>query len=237
MARTRSDARRWMRQGSALVAGALAGMDDADFTAPTELSGWSRAHLVAHLSANAEAVGRLVHWAATGEPTPMYTSMDQRAADIEAGSQRAGTDLTEWFARSDAELDQAMEALSEEQWAADVVTAQGRTVPASETPWMRSREVMVHAVDLGAGVAFADLPADFLVALCDDIAGKRSTGPGPALVAVSSDADGRWVIEGEGDPVTVTGTLADLTAYLSGRGSGRVAAADGSAAPVLPAWL
>ena len=86
MARTRADARRWMQLGATLVSGALAGIDDSEFTSPTELPGWTRAHVVAHLSANAEAVGRLVHWAATGEPTPMYSSMEQRNADIESGS-------------------------------------------------------------------------------------------------------------------------------------------------------
>ena len=127
-----------MQQGATLVSGALAGLDEAAFTAPTELPGWTRGHLAAHLSANAEAVGRLVHWAATGEPTPMYLSSDQRAADIEAGSHRSGAELTAWFDESASRLDSGMEALTEEQWQADVVTAQGRTVPASETPWMRA---------------------------------------------------------------------------------------------------
>ena len=44
---------------------------------------------------------------------------------------------------------------------------------AAETPWMRSREVMVHAVDLATGLTFADLPEDFLAALRADITVKR----------------------------------------------------------------
>jgi maleylpyruvate isomerase len=43
-----------------------------------------------------------------------------------------------------------------------VITAQGLTRSASEIPWMRDREVFIHAVDLGAVTAFADLPAGFL---------------------------------------------------------------------------
>ncbi len=55
---------------------------------------------------------------------------------------------------------------------------------------MRAREVMVHAVDLGTGAAFADLPAEFLAALCDDViakrgaaspAGRRPAGPARRL--------------------------------------------------------
>jgi uncharacterized protein (TIGR03083 family) len=242
MARTLADARHWMHQGASLIAASLEGLDDEAFTAPSRLSGWTRAHVVAHLSANADAVGNLVHWAATGEPTPMYSSPEQRAADIEAGSTRSGVDLTAWFARSAAQLDAAMAALTAEQWQAEVVTAQGRTVPASETPWMRSREVMVHAVDLGSGIGFADLPPDFLDALCDDIADKRgaaagTASAGPKLVVITTDADGCWEIAGAGQPTAVTGTLAAVTSYLAGRDPSGVVAPNGAPAPDLPAWL
>ena len=57
------------------------------------------------------------------------------------------------------------------QWNSAVLSAQGRTVPASKTPSLRSREVTVHGVDLEAGIGFGDLPVDFLAALCSDIAG------------------------------------------------------------------
>lgn len=39
-----------------------------------------------HLHFNAEALRRLVAWARTGEPTPMYTSARHRAFEIEAGA-------------------------------------------------------------------------------------------------------------------------------------------------------
>lgn len=190
MARTLDDALGWVAVGTRLVHEGVAGLDESALLEPTSLPGWTRKHVVAHLAANAEAVGNLVHWAATGERTPMYSSPEQRAADIEAGSTRSAVDLRAWFDDSAAALAGAMAALSPAQWEAPVVTAQGRTVPASETPWMRAREVMVHAVDLGVGTAFADLPADFLAALVDDVLAKR--GPGP---------------------------LADLAAWLTGRPS------------------
>ena len=196
MARTRADARRWMQQGATLVSGALAGLDDAAFTSPTELAGWTRAHVVAHLSANADAVGQ-----------PRALGGHRRAdADVlvHGAAQRRhrggqppvlASELTEWFNRSAATLDDAMASLTDQQWEAEVVTAQGRTVPASETPWMRAREVMVHAVDLGTGIGFDDLPEDFLTALCDDIVGKRtaaagSDAAGPALAIEATDTGG-----------------------------------------------
>ena len=239
---TLDDARRWVDQGTKLVADALAGLGEEDLAAPCALPGWSRKHLLAHLAANAEAVGNLVHWAATGERTPMYSSPEQRNADIESGSRLAGAELVAWFERSASMLATAVDALSSEAWDAEVVTAQGRTVPASETPWMRAREVMVHAADLATGVTFDHLPSDFLVALCDDIVAERSAaadGPaaGPALVVDVTDTQSRWDVAGVGEPVLVEGTIAAVAAYLSGRSADGVRTSGADPVPQLPAWL
>jgi uncharacterized protein (TIGR03083 family) len=110
--------------------------------------------LIAHVAANADALGNLVHWAATGEPTPMYSSPADRAAGIEAGRRLPPHELVRWVRRSAAELEEKMTRLTDEQWQALVVTAQGRAVPATEVPWLRSREVCVHAADLATGLRF-----------------------------------------------------------------------------------
>jgi maleylpyruvate isomerase len=101
---------------------------------------------------------------------------------------------------------------------------------------MRSREVYVHAVDLATGVVFADLPADFLTALCDDVTGQASKGHGPALVLAATDNGGPWKLPGTGEAVTLAGPLAEITAYLTGR-SHSLTTAGGEAAPVLAPWL
>ncbi len=205
----------WAGAGTELCRDAIAGLDEASYGAPSLLAGWARKHLVAHLAANAEAISRLVSWARTGAKNQMYSSPQQRDADIEVGAKLSGKELTAWFDRSARELAAAMEALPASAWQAEVVTAHGRTVPATETPWMRSREVMVHAIDLGTGLTFAHLPEDFLVAVREDITSKRGTENMP----------------------DVRGTEADVTAYLAGRPSSGVTTPDGAPAPELPAWL
>jgi maleylpyruvate isomerase len=235
MTRSLAATRRWMQQGTALLSKET-GLDDGALGGPSTLPGWSRRHLLAHVAANASALGNLVRWAATGEPTPMYASPADRAAGIEQGSRLPADELTAWVRRSAGALEEAMTRLSDDQWQASVVTAQGQTVPASEVPWMRSREVYVHAVDLATGVSFADLPAGFLAALCDDVAGKRRAAPGPALVLEATDTGQRWELPGDGEAVTLAGPLAGVTAYLTGRPHG-LTTAGGEAAPALPAWL
>ncbi|MGW8634416.1 maleylpyruvate isomerase family mycothiol-dependent enzyme [Streptomyces sp. NPDC055793] len=232
MPRTFDQALEWTGLGTRLLTGAA----DAALDEPSALPGWTRGHVVAHVAANADALGNLVHWAATGEETPMYASPEDRAAGIEEGALLPAAGLRVWLRDSARRLETAMDALGAEQWRAPVVTAQGRTVPVTELPWMRSREVCVHAVDLDTGVSFADLPAGFLTALCEDVVGKRAAGPGPALLLTASDADARWELPGAGAPVEVTGALAGLTAYLAGRAH-TLTTPRGGPVPALGPWL
>lgn len=168
----------------------------------------------------------------------MYSSPQQRDADIDAGAARPAAELRAWATRSAETLHARLAELDEQQWRRQVRTAQGRTVPAEEIPWMRAREVMIHAVDLDAEVGFEDLPADFRAALLDDIAAKRSAaGDGPALTLTATDHFGTWAVSGVGDSKPVTGTLAGLTAYLSGRPAPRVNGTGQGRAPELPRWL
>lgn len=218
MTRTLDDGLRWVAEGTALVRRALGGLaTDEALDRPSGLPGWTRKHVLAHLAANADALGNLVAWARTGVETPMYSSTEQRNADIEAGAGRPAAALLDWFERSATALDEGFAGLSQEQWTHPVRTAQGRTVAASETPWMRTREVMVHAVDLDAGPTFADLPADFLAALEEEIRAKRA-------------ASGHDVPE-------VRGEHPQVVAWLAGRPHTGVTTADGGDAPDLPAWL
>ena len=226
--------------GTALFQRALNAVDDTALAAPTALAGWTRAHVVAHVAANAEALVNLATWARTGVETPMYASPEQRNDDIETGAQLPAARLREWFGSSAASLDTALEALTSEEWTSPVRTAQGRTVPATEVPWMRTREVMIHAVDLDAGVGFDDLPAEFLAeALAEATAKRSASGGGPALELVTTDEGAprqSWSVAGAGEAVHVRGPLAQLAAYVTGRHSEHLTT-DSPAVPVLPPWL
>jgi maleylpyruvate isomerase len=187
--RSLADARAWARTGTDLLLDAVAGLDEAAFDQPSALPEWTRKHLIAHVAANAEALGNLVHWAATGEVTPMYASPEERAAGIARGPALTAGELRTWLETSALRLAEGLDRLTEEQWGRQVVTAQGRTVPATEIPWLRAREVCVHAVDLGTGVVtFADLPRGFLAALTDEVRARRGLddlpeGPLPEVTA------------------------------------------------------
>ena len=202
-----------MSEGTILFLGALATLGDNDWAHPSGLPGWTRRHLVAHVAANADAIGNLVRWAASGVESPMYTSATARAEGIARGDELSPSELQSWATRSACELEAQMAGLDPKRWTSLVVTAQGRTVPASQTPWMRSREVAVHSVDLATGVSFADLPDDFLSALHADIQSKR------------------------GQIFDLVGDAAEVVAYLAGRPSRGVTTRLGTSPPPLGPWL
>jgi maleylpyruvate isomerase len=120
----------------------------------------------------------------------MYASPEQRAADIERGASMSPDALTSWAQTSADDLEAASGELSDEQWTTEIVTAQGRTLPASEIPWLRAREVCVHLVDLDLGPGFADLPEEFLLALRADVLAKREAVPS---VAAPLAAEVAWL--------------------------------------------
>ena len=89
--------------------------------------------------------------------------------EIKDGATLSAAALRNLFDHTVARLDEKWRHLPGSRWAAPVRTAQGRTVPASETVWMRTREVWIHAVDLDNGAQFDDFPDVVLESLLADI--------------------------------------------------------------------
>ncbi|MCA1005213.1 maleylpyruvate isomerase family mycothiol-dependent enzyme [Rhodococcus hoagii] len=208
------------REGTAYFAQKLAALSDEDLSGPSLLDGWTRKHLVAHVAYNAAALCRILDWAATGIETPMYESVEQRAREIDEGALLSAGSLRNLFAERAAQLDEKWRTLPDAAWDAEVRTAQGRTVPASETAWMRNREVWIHAVDLGNGARFEDFPQVVLDSLLDDIVAMwRRRGEGAGLVLEVGDR--RFVVVEDGPPVTdiVAGSLVAVVHWASGRGA------------------
>lgn len=226
----------WARRGTAFFARKLNELRDDELDEPSLLPGWSRRALVAHVGYNARALLRLTEWASTGAKTPMYASTEQRNAEIENGATLPARALRNLFAHSEVHLNVAWRDLSDTAWDAEIVTAQGRTVAARETAWMRTREVWIHAVDLGSGASFLDFPPDLLDELVVDVIRtwvRRSEEVD--LVLSPTDRETTHIL-GTGCGPTVSGTSADLVCWLTGRGELHLTSTSGTAPPI-PRWL
>ena len=223
----------WMADGTERLLADQAALSDEALTGPTALPGWTRRYLLSHVAANADALRNLVHWARTGEERRMYASSEQRDADIANGARLPAAELRAQVESSARALAADLASMPGQAWDAKVITAQGLTRGASEIPWMRVREVYIHAIDLGAGTQWQHLPAEFLAALLDDVTARRSSkGGGPALAVAATDTGHTWEVAGTGAAIPVSAPLADLSAYLTGRPAPKL-----KAAPALPAWL
>lgn len=226
----------WMGAGTEFLVQAVDALPDDALPAPSALPGWTRAHVVAHVARNAEALVRLAAWARTGVETPMYASPEQRAADIEATAANPVEVLRRELRSTAGELDMALAALDDTTWRTPLRNALGREVPATELPWMRVREVWLHAVDLGSGATVADLPPDLVDTLLDDVTATLSARDGcPAATLAPTDRARTWILAGGG--VVVPGPVASLLAWLTGRGDGAACTPVDGPLPTPPRWI
>ena len=220
----------WWLAGERAVARLVEKLTDDELAAPSALPDWSRAHVVAHLARNADALVNLLDWARTGVETPMYPSREARDAGIEETAALPPAELRADYAAACARFAEAVDGMPADAWAATLRNMQGRETPASGVPWMRAKEVWVHGVDLDAGLTFADVPAEFCAALADDVlelfAAREET---PDVTLEATDLDRSWGSGAE----TVQGPAAAIAAWLTrGDGSGLT-----GGVPPAPRWL
>jgi maleylpyruvate isomerase len=228
-----------MRSGEVVVADAVAGLDDAAIAGPSRLPGWTRGHIVTHLARNADALRNLLDWGRTGVEHPMYPSRETRAADIEAGSGRPAAEQRADLAAAAARLADELDAYPPERW--DVLVrggTTGRIMPVSEVPWLRVREVWLHAVDLDVGVPLSAMPEGVAERLgAENLASYAARDDAPAVVVTLLPGGDRTRLGAESiAAVEVRGTARELVGWLTGRSHDAVAT-DGTPAPELPPWL
>jgi maleylpyruvate isomerase len=230
------------RRGQAFYSRKLNELADHEFDGPSLLPGWSRRQLIAHVGLNARALTRLTAWATTGIETPMYDSPGQRVQEIDLSATLPVQALRNLSDHAAIHLNVEWRDMPESAWAHEVRTALGRQVAASETVWMRTREVWIHAVDLNNGATFADFPASLVDELLEDVLRvwrRRQTSEDvPNVTFVPTDRASRVVVdEHRSEAFTLRGTAAQLAAWATGRGIGGVSTTSGREVVDPPPWL
>ena len=135
---------------------------DADLRAPSLLPGWTRAHVLAHVARNADAMRNVLGGVRTGEDRPGYASAEAREAGIEQDAGRPARELTTDLADSAMALRTVARQLPDEGWQVPVrMLDPGARFPAAELLTRRLVEVELHHGDLGAGYGPAGWPAAF----------------------------------------------------------------------------
>jgi maleylpyruvate isomerase len=205
-------------QATHRMLGDTIGVSDEDWRRPSRLPDWTRAHVATHLARQADGIGRLTHWARTGERQDMYSSADQRESDIEAGAGRTGLELQVDLDTSAGRLAQAFDALDQaDAWDAVVEMRGGMQVPARLLPLARLLEVVIHHVDLDVGFDVGDIDqqtAEWLLEWC--AFRLRGRDEFPRLV-LTSDSGFTIHLGSSGEPRPVTGSSSSLLGWLMNR--------------------
>lgn len=213
---------------------AVDALDAGEMARPSLLPGWTRAHVVAHLALNGEALEQVLGATARGEQRPMYASPESRDADIEELAKAEVSALRERLLASTHCFDRAAAALAGDTWHRHFErTPGGPSMAVASVPLMRLREVEIHHADLGAGYTATDWPTPFCAVLIESM--TRRVYPQPFRV-MARDLARTWDF-GEGAAVAnVTGDAASLGWWLTGRGDGSDLTVDQDRLPEVPSW-
>jgi maleylpyruvate isomerase len=133
----------------------------ADLRAPSLRPGWTRAHVLAHVARNADAMRNLLISARSGQDRPAYASAQAREADIERGAALTAKDLTADLADSSMALRTIVKQLPDQAWQVRVRMLDSAPFPAAELLTRRLVEIELHHCDLAVGYSPADWPATF----------------------------------------------------------------------------
>jgi maleylpyruvate isomerase len=216
---------------------ALTVLDEESVRRPSLLPDWSRAHVVAHLSRNADAFTRVLGQVAAGEPASMYASNEARDADIADTVERLDlAGLVEDALASTARLTEAL-------WACEAdPDAPYTRVPGADLGFplhtvgpRRRAEVEIHHSDLGTGYEPSTWPSDFSSHVVKQRQDELAQAGGPSMVLSSTDVGGLWKF-GEGQGPEIHGSVGDLAWWLVGRGGGQGLTCSAGELPVLGRW-
>lgn len=205
------------------------------FAAPSLIDGWTLGHVVSHLSRNADALRNVLDGAEHGEQRPLYTSREERDAEIEAGARLDTESIARDFEQTTRFFTEKILAAPDDVWTAPI-DLRGPTT-ADTLLWARLAELEFHHHDLGVDDHLARLDQRQLALLFAALQRtylrtRWSDGSGPGFVLAPDDMPPITV--GGGGP-TISGAPAAVALWLGGRSDGSDLQTDGDL-PELPAW-
>lgn len=223
-----------LRSGTRRLVRTVDALPDEEWSRPSLLPGWRRAHVVAHLTLNAVALHEVLGGVLEGRTVAMYPSQEERDAAVDELAGAGLPALREQFLASTTLVGDRVEQLPAELATRTVERVPGgRTFLAGDIGVMRLLEVEVHHADLGLDHTAADWPAEVVDLVLTRRAGAYA---GPAFTAHATDLGRRWAF-GSGElGATVSGAGSALAWWAAGRGSGEGLTSDDGRVPGIEAW-
>ncbi|MGR0162101.1 maleylpyruvate isomerase family mycothiol-dependent enzyme [Paenarthrobacter nitroguajacolicus] len=214
----------------------LSKMDESSVAEASELPGWTRGHVLAHLAGISNAMARQLEYARRGETVVLYDGgMDGRNKAIELAAGHSLARHTESVTTSVGDAVAAFDALASDDWQARIAYRDGTVFDGGLALW---RELTIHASDLRLGFG----PETWSRPFCEHLIGFLAARvPDSYKFVLQPTGLPQLSIGAGGTSIAITGMLTDIAAWLAGRepslGSLRAtAAADGVDLPELLPW-
>jgi maleylpyruvate isomerase len=225
-----------LHKAASTVTRLLAKLDDASVAGPSQLPGWTRGHVLAHITGIANAMARQLDYARRGEKIELYDGgMDGRNKAIELAAGHSLAQHTESVTKAVESAVASFDALEPDDWQAPITYRDGTVFDGGQALW---RELTIHASDLGVGFG----PETWSRPFCEHLIGFLAARvPGEYKLVLQPTGLPQISIGGGSTSIAITGMLTDIAAWLAGRepslGSLRAtAAADGVELPELLPW-
>jgi len=146
------------RRGTAYFARKLNELGDAELDWPSLVPGWTRRHVVAHVSYHARFLARLAEAARNGRTVEILAEPESQIEDVEFGATLPAHALRYLFNHSEVHLNVEWRDLDEKSWSAVIWTLEGKGVAVRDTPRLRAKEIWTRAVHLGNDGTPLDFP-------------------------------------------------------------------------------
>ncbi|MDJ0317672.1 maleylpyruvate isomerase family mycothiol-dependent enzyme [Arthrobacter antibioticus] len=218
------------------VSAKLGGLSDADVLAPTELEGWTRGHVLAHIAHVSNAVARQVEYAVRGELIEFYDGgQGGRTQAIEMNAGHTAQEHKEYISAGFTRVLTALDGLDDEQWNLPISYRNGVVRDGALAYW---REMVIHLADLQLGRGPETWSKEFALYVIEFLTSRVPADIQLKLLPLGLPP--MTVGAGE-NTVSIQGMITDIAAWLAGRtpsmGSLRAeAAADSVQLPTLLPW-
>ncbi len=147
----REDALEAIDMATARLLRSVERFSDLDVELPSSLPGWTRGHVLAHVSQSADAMRNLLVSAQTGKVIAAYASEQARDAAIEEAARSGAVALFAELSASAERFRAEAAGLSDHAWQWQVRVLGGAEFPAVQLLERRLVEVVLHHTDLDAG--------------------------------------------------------------------------------------
>lgn len=228
-ARLTSDLSRLRRETDMFLA-TIESLADREMTEPTLCEGWDRAHVIAHLASNGNALVKLIDWAVTGEPAELYASPEAREQEIDELAALPKEELIQKVRDSADHFEEQCERLKGEI-KTEELDLHGKPVPATSIPAVRVAEVVVHHHDLDTTWTIEEADPDSLLNAVEAAVRTMRAKNAPGMTLRTEERD-EWVIGDGGQEIT--SDREGMLAWLA-RGDDEHIESQGEL-PELPKW-